>query len=225
LWAFARKWRPRLAAERRLRTERGFSRKRRLAKRRLAERRLAERWFTEWRFTEWRFAEWRFAEWRFAEWRFAEWRLPWRTRTLAVWRRRAFLGTPASFPVVAFLTELGPPGFLGFLELRARVLVDAAGAPAGGAAVAAAQFVQLGDSLVGGCPHAAALEPLHDRLGMLALQLLQRRHQVVRFLGAERRGFRADQNCPVGKSAHECFLAERSSPAPQASSPRRHRRR
>ena len=56
-------------------------------------------------------------------------------------------------------------------------------------------------------PHLAALEPLHYRFRVLALQLLQRRHQVGRLLGAERRGFRADQDCPVGKSGHDAAAA------------------
>jgi hypothetical protein len=49
-------------------------------------------------------------------------------------------------------------------------------------------------------PQASAREPHHHRIGMLALELLERRDEVVAILRAESRGLPLDDDCPVGKA-------------------------
>ena len=136
-----------------------------------------------------------------------------RRRRAIVGRRRRVLGLGPcpgrdrticlNFCHLAFLaswyfsrgSRCSPPG----RQLLPRPCASSGGtrAPSAADGVAAAQQIAR---LVARRPQAAALEPLHLGGGLLDLQALQRRQQLVGFGGAERRGLAVHQDRPIGVS-------------------------
>jgi len=104
--------------------------------------------------------------------------------------------------------EAVPLGLFGALVLQVHVAVVAARAPVAVAALALAAGGALGlQRLFGRAPEAVALEPLHDRFRLRALQLDERGLQVRRFSCPKRGGALADQNGPVG--SRRCHASDR----------------
>jgi hypothetical protein len=85
------------------------------------------------------------------------------------------------------------------LEARPRVAVLSPGTPVLAAPIGSApplrrpRFIRRG-------PQPPAREPHHDRVGMLALELLEGRNEVVAILRTESGWLALDDDCPVGET-------------------------
>jgi hypothetical protein len=97
-----------------------------------------------------------------------------------------------------------PFGLFGALVGQVDIDVRAAGAPVARAVASRLAFGALRlHRFVRRGPHAAALEPLHHRRRLFALQLRERRLQLRRLARAKRRRALANQDGPVRRSRHD----------------------